>query len=112
MNKNIVSILDSNFPPQQNQPLQQVQGTPQQNGIAQPSYQMNPNQPLSLPHPNMQLNHMMGNLNIQSPPASMQGQQLGQMPMQLGPGMQITQPMTFNLQSDSNQNIPVYQQQR
>lgn len=66
---------------------------------------MHPNQQMSLPHPNMQLNQMMGNLNLQSPQNIPMGQHQG-------PGMQITQPMTFNLQSDSNQNIPVYQQQR
>lgn len=87
---------------------QQVQVAAQQNGVPQPSYQMNPNQPAPLPHQNLQLNQMMGSLNLQPMP----GHQLGQMPVQQGPGMQITQPMTFNLQSDSNQNIPVYQQQR
>lgn len=67
---------------------------------------------MSLPHANMQpqMNHMMGNMSLQSPPSSMQN--LHQMGQQQGPGMQITQPMTFNLQSDSNQNVPVYQQQR
>lgn len=80
--------------------------------MPQPNYQMNPNQPMSLPHANMQpqMNHMMGNMSLQSPPSSMQN--LHQMGQQQGPGMQITQPMTFNLQSDSNQNVPVYQQQR
>lgn len=60
------------------------------------------NYPMS---PTMQMNHMMGNMTLQSPPHSMQN-----MPMHQN-GMQITQPMTFNLQ-DSNQNVPVYQQQR
>lgn len=54
----------------------------------------------------MQLNQMMGNMSLQSPPQSMQNMPSMQPGMN---GMQITQPMTFNLQ-DSNQNVPVYQQ--
>lgn len=103
------SFSGPNYPSQHHQ-HHPTQPSAQQNGIPQPNYQMNPNQPM--PHPNMQpqMNQMMGNLSLQSPPSSMHNlQQMGQ---QQGPGMQITQPMTFNLQSDSNQNIPVYQQQR
>lgn len=102
-------VLGQNFPQQQHP----SQAPPQQNGIPQPNYQMNHQQPMSLPHPNMpqHMTQMMGNMSLQSPPTSIQNlHQMGQPPQ--GPGMQITQPMTFNLQADSNQNIPVYQQQR
>jgi hypothetical protein len=100
-------FLGQNYAPQQQQQ--------QTNGIPQPNYPMNPNQPMSLPHPNMQqpqMHQMMGNLSLQSPPQSMHNLHQMAQQHQQGPGMQITQPMTFNLQSDSNQNIPVYQQQR
>lgn len=77
---------------------------PQQNGM----HPQQNNFPMS---PTLQMNHMMGNMSLQSPPHSMQNMP-NNMPMQQVPnGMQITQPMTFNLQ-DSNQNVPVYQQQR
>jgi hypothetical protein len=86
-------------------------GQPQQNGIPNTNYQMNSNQPMSLPSMQHQMQQMMGNISLQSPPVSMVN--MHQMPQQpQGPSMQITQPMTYNLQADSNQNIPVYQQQR
>lgn len=89
------------------QQQQQPQVAPQQNGLPQINYQMNQ----QVPHPtNMQMNQMMGNLSLQSPQSA--GHQMAHAPLQQGPGMQITQPMTFNLQSDSNQNIPIYPQQR
>jgi hypothetical protein len=50
----------------------------------------------------------LGNLSIQSPPQSMQNMHQMGPPQPQGPGMQITQPMTYNLQADTN--IPVYQQ--
>jgi hypothetical protein len=65
------------------------------------------NYPMS---PTMQMNQMMGNMNLQSPPPHSMQSMPSNMPMHQN-GMQITQPMTFNLQ-DSNQNVPVYQQQR
>lgn len=96
-----------NYPPQH----QQSPAPPQQNGVHhQPSYQMNPNQPMPPNIQHSQMNQMMGALSLQSPPGTMHNlHQMGQQHQQ-GPGMQITQPMTFNLQSDNNQNIPVYQQ--
>lgn len=79
----------------------------------QSNFPLNPNQPSNM-HP-QQLNQMMGNMSMQSPPTSMgqaiqhQQPQHQQQP-QLGPGMQITQPMTYlQQQNDSSQNM-IYQQ--
>lgn len=83
---------------------QNYQQPPQQNGIPhQPNYQMPPNM-------QQQMTQMMGNLSLQSPPQPMPNMHPMGQPQPQGPGMQITQPMTYNLQADSNQNIPVYQQ--
>lgn len=99
-------VLGHNYPPQH----QQQHASSQQNGIHH-HYPMNPSQQMPA---NMQpqLNQMMGALSLQSPPGTMHHHQMGQQQPPQGPGMQITQPVTFNLQSDNNQNIPVYQQQR
>lgn len=99
------SFLGQNFPSQH---IHQPQPISQQNGFPTQNFQMNPNQQML--HQNMpQMNQMLGNLSLQSPPVSMQNHH---QPQQGPVAMQVTQPMTFNLQTDSNQNIPVYQQQR
>ncbi|CAO1328664.1 unnamed protein product [Diamesa serratosioi] len=106
--------LGQNFPPNHQQQQQQQPVLPQQHiGLPpqQQNFPMNPSMSAPNMHPqhsHQQMQQMMGNMNLQSPPVSMQN--LHQMP---GPmPNQINQPMTYLHQTDSNQNIPIYQQQR
>lgn len=63
---------------------------------------------MALPHPSMQQQiENIGNLSLQPPPVSMMNMNQVAQQSQI---TQITQPMTYNLQADSNQNIPMYQQ--